>query len=188
MLLSPVMLISLLMLGCPAVDRVPLFADTATTACAHAREAEIGCVLDGDTFDLESCGGSAERIRMLGVQAPEIFSDPVECYGEQAHAYLEEVLPAGDTIRLEFDVDCTEPAGLFEGEPRTLAYVFAYSSEEDPAEVEEIFVNEALILQGYARWYDVDIGNAQSLRYMDQLLAAETAAIEDNAGLWGSCQ
>ena len=52
-------------------DQVPLFDDTGTSSpCSPTRIAELGCVVDGDTLDLATCGG--ERVRLLGVDTPEV--------------------------------------------------------------------------------------------------------------------
>src|SRR5699024_1363306 len=47
--------------------------------------------------------------------------EPVECLGEEATAYLEQLLEPGDEVRLEFDVERTdrfgrELAGVYEGD------------------------------------------------------------------------
>ena len=164
-------------------DQVPLFDDTgAGTPCSGTRTEDMGCVVDGDTFDLESCGG--ERVRLLGVDTPEVHdvSEP-ECYGPEASAFLKDLIPEGTPLTLRFDTECTD---TYE---RTLAYLYIDDPEAaDTGEAEEIFVNELILSEGYGRWFDADIGNAQDIREKERLQAAEDEARAAGRGLWGACE
>ena len=152
----------------PLVDEVPITADGS---CASARNAFVACAVDGDTADLVTCGGG-ERIRLLGIDAPETAHDgePSECWAEEAHQAL-----AGEivdrTVTLEFDRECF---GVF---GRTLAYIWK----------DDVLVNEWLLEEGLARqypeWFD-----AEPLRYADRLDEAERHAKERGIGLWAACE
>ena len=51
--------------------------------------------------------GTRERVRLLGVDAPESVhpSVPVQCFGPEASEALGGLLPAGTAVRLERDVE-----------------------------------------------------------------------------------
>ena len=53
----------------------------------EGRDATVRRVVDGDTL-IARVGGADERVRMLGVDAPESVTPdrPVECFGPQAAA------------------------------------------------------------------------------------------------------
>ncbi len=176
--------------------KVPFFGDSADPACAVPRVEDIGCAVDGDTFDIGSCG-SGERVRLLGVDTPEVFTDGPEsctaeefydpetetcCYGTEASDYLKELMRDRDLrVRLEFDKDCEDEYG------RILAYAWLLPPERDDTasepEFDELFLNEELLREGYARVYDYDT----SIRYYQDFVAYQTEAVEAGRGLWGAC-
>lgn len=175
-------------------DLVPVVAPTQ--ACASSREETVACTLDGDTVDVFTCGEGGERIRLLGVAAPEIAHDPepAECFGNEAAAWLDERL-TGRRVRLEFDAECTDIYG------RTLAWIFVTGDESDPLYDElvdlgglglleeggfEVLINEMLIRAGQARVYDESF--ADDVRYFERMVAAETDAEADGLGLWAECE
>ena len=178
----------------PLEERVEIFD---VEWCDDERTAPSACVIDGDTFDLASCAeaaeGNPERVRLLGVDAPEVAhgDEPADCYGQEASDFLSSLLQ-GRSVRLEFDEECEGKFG------RTLSWVFIEVEPDDPL-VEyleeyddlglqedgsyEVLVNELVIRAGYARLY-TDIGEG---RYDRRLIdAAQQAAFTDE-GLWGLC-
>jgi micrococcal nuclease len=155
-------------------DKIPLIPDFA---CATGREAHVACTLDGDTFDVGACGeDQGERIRMLGINAPEIEHPgiPEECYGVEAEDVLRQLLDDQD-ITLTFDSVCTDP--YF----RTLAYVWL----EDSSTGAVTLVNEWMLAQGHARLFDEDW--VAPLRIQQRLDAAEASARARGLGLWAEC-
>lgn len=137
----------------------------------------MACTLDGDTFQVGTCGG--ESIRLLGVDAPEIAhndSEVAECWGPESASYLAELL-ADLTVRLEFDTTCTDTYG------RTLAY--AWIPEGDPEETsDDLLVNRDVIRQGMATVYE----EFDDIRRADQLYSDEYAARQAGLGLWSACE
>ncbi len=95
--------------------------ETAATADAAPApdHAVVVRVIDGDTFTA-TVGGEEKTIRLLNVDTPETKDPnaPVECLGPEATKELEQLLPAGTTVRLELDVEPLDKYG------RTLAGVF----------------------------------------------------------------
>jgi len=150
-------------------------------------------VVDGDTVDVRRDDtGYVERIRLLGLQAGEIFKDDGEqscssqddgecCYGDIASLWLEDVLSAVDEITLGFDLDCT---GLY---GRTLGYLWV-PDESDPTGEEHWFVNREALRLGVARYYDTEVGDAQDIRFRDDFVAVEAEASAAGRGLWQVCE
>lgn len=169
-------------LACSPLDeRIPMFGESSEfQACANTREATVGCVVDGDTLDLESCG--AERVRLLGVDTPEVHEvEEPECYGPEASQALKDLLADEPALTLQFDALCQDTYG------RTLAYVFAEipsSSVDSGEETETVFLNEYMLSQGLARYLEVGV----ELRRRDALMAAEQEARDAGRGLWGECE
>ncbi|TNE90253.1 MAG: nuclease [Deltaproteobacteria bacterium] len=161
----------------PPIEDLPI---EPTNRCAPAREDElVACVLDGDTLDIGACGEElGERVRLLGINAPEIAHDPdpAECFGPEAEVALRAEL-AGERVRLTFDVDaCEDTYG------RALAWVWL----EDPTQpdAEPVLINEWLVREGYARVYEDFI---DGILYEQDLRDAEARAIAEGRGLWGAC-
>ncbi|MFJ6270922.1 thermonuclease family protein [Pseudarthrobacter oxydans] len=92
----------------------------AVGAAANEDSGTVVRVVDGDTL-IVSINNGDHTIRLLNVDTPETKdpNQPVECLGPQASKYLEEALPEGTQVRLEFDVERHDKYG------RTLAGVFA---------------------------------------------------------------
>lgn len=168
----------------------------AVGQCQPSRVDRPACVIDGDTFDVGQCGDEfGERIRMLGIDAPEIAhgSDEAECYADLAHRELQRLIN-GQSVTLTFDVDCE---GVF---GRTLAYVWLQGEDAEsvfePQDLDEladnteagddaVLINEYMLIRGYARLYDEDF--ADDIRLFDRLASAETVGRSRGAGLWSTC-
>ncbi|MBI2590859.1 MAG: thermonuclease family protein [Candidatus Blackburnbacteria bacterium] len=118
-------------------------------------------VVDGDTIEIE--GG--QRVRYIGIDTPETVKPgtPVQCFGKHAADNNKELV-LGKKVRLEKDVSEVDKYG------RLLRYVW----------VEEIFVNDYLVRNGYAQasTYPPDV------KYQSQFAAAQKEAQENQIGLW----
>ncbi|MDP2315986.1 MAG: thermonuclease family protein [Pseudomonadota bacterium] len=159
-----------LLVGCRGIDSVAIVAGDH---CASDREANVACARDGDTLELEACGG--EAVRLLGINAPEIAHSSAEvdeCFGLEAATWMADRL-VGVDVRLEFDATCTD---IYD---RTLAYVWVV--EDDGTET---LINEEILKAGYARVYE----DFDDIRLADRLYAAEADAQAINAGLWQVCE
>lgn len=93
-------------------------------------EAIVTRVVDGDTIDV-TVGGSEQRVRLLNIDTPESVDPdrPVECLAPEATAFLEELLPSGTPVRLEYDEVRTDRYD------RTLAGVFTAAGALVNAEI-----------------------------------------------------
>lgn len=84
---------------------------------------EVVRVIDGDTL-LALVDGDETTIRLLNIDTPETKdpSEPVQCLGPEATAFLTERLPVGTEIELEYDQERTDRYD------RTLAAVYESDS------------------------------------------------------------
>jgi micrococcal nuclease len=124
-------------------------------------------VVDGDTIEVE-IGGRRHTVRYIGIDTPEVGDPrrPVMCYGEEASRRNRQLVE-GRTVLLEKDVSETDRYG------RLLRYVWA----------DGVFVNAALVREGYARVYTVP----PDVRYAELFRRLEREAREAGRGLWGAC-
>ncbi|MFQ5818037.1 MAG: thermonuclease family protein [Terriglobia bacterium] len=123
-------------------------------------------VVDGDTLVLD--GG--ERVRLIGVDTPELGSSPrarlpgqPDPFAEEATAFVRTQV-AGKRVRLAYGQDPTDDYG------RTLAYVYL----EDGT-----FLNAELIRQGYGRAF-----TRFPFAYREEFRGLEAEARENRRGLW----
>jgi len=118
-------------------------------------------VVDGDTIDVALDGGAVERVRVIGINAPERG----ECLSDAATAWMEDRI--GDEV-----VDLIGDRSDRDQYGRLLRYV-----ELDGVDVGEAMVTEGLAM---ARRYRPDTARA------DRLDAAQASAEEAGHGMWGS--
>jgi len=131
-------------------------------------------VVDGDTIDVlldVGDGPVEERIRLIGIDTPETKQpdSPVECFGPEATAFVEELLPMGTPVRVERDVVARDDFG------RLLGYV--YRSDDG------LFVNETIVRQGYATPLSIE----PNTTFERLMIEAARAAESDDLGLWQAC-
>ncbi|MBI3584375.1 MAG: thermonuclease family protein [Nitrospinae bacterium] len=119
-------------------------------------------IIDGDTIITTS----GEKIRFLGIDAPEVASEkmPAQFFSEEAKMANKNMLD-GKTIRLEFDIEKIDKYG------RLLAYIFLKDGT---------FVNAKLIEDGDARAYCIP----PNVKYYSRFKKLEKEAIKNRKGLW----
>jgi micrococcal nuclease len=152
-------------------------ACTSTNGPIADGSAVVVAVLDGDTIDV-SIAGRTERVRLLGIDTPEIAheafdgrpANDAECLGEAASDTTGRLLPPGTRIRLERDVVGRDDYG------RLLAFVHRSA--------DGLFVNEHLVRIGLA--VPLSIPPNEALRQV--FTAAARAAEHDDLGIWGACR
>ncbi len=141
-----------------------------------AEEMVVHSVTDGDTVRLTYPNDDwYYNTRLIGVQAPEMegpYTDE-QCYGPEAKAFLQELLPAGAVVYVQQDVSDEDRNG------RRLRHVFVI----DEASGGAYLVSEVLILGGFAhaRSYPPDD------LYDDVLAEAQEVAEAQDDGLWEAC-
>ena len=146
---------------------------TTTTAPAPGEleaNAIIDDVIDGDTVDV-IITGREERVRLIGIDTPETKkpNSPIECFGPEATAFTQELLPIGTPVYIERDVVNRDDFG------RLLGYV--YRADDG------IFVNYEIMRQGFAQPLSIPPNDTFAELFADAARAAEA----DDAGLWAAC-
>jgi micrococcal nuclease len=126
---------------------------------------EVAFVSDGDTIILES----GERVRYLGIDAPEVAHKGVEadCFGEEAKKVNSDLV-LHKRVSLQYDWEEIDPHG------RLLAYVILPDGR---------CVNGELLRAGYACVYRPSKG----FRRLEEFLLLQREAIHQRRGMWGAC-
>lgn len=135
-------------------------------------------VVDGDTLVVRLGDGRRERVRLIGVDTPEVHRSvklvrdaartggdqaAIQALGRQASAYTEQAL-RGRPVELELDVQVRDRHG------RLLAYVWHGGT----------LFNLAVVRDGYAQTLPV----APNLRHEARLRACQREARAAGRGLW----
>lgn len=145
-------------------------ADGDLCAVGSCEPATVARVIDGDTLDVEA-GGKTQRVRVLGIDTPETKKpgEPVDCFGPEATARTEALLPAGAPVTLVTDgaADATDDYG------RALRHVTTSAGDN---------LGHVLVSEGYATTttFPHSLANAYS--------ADEATARDHGAGFWAACR
>ncbi|MDQ3930146.1 MAG: thermonuclease family protein, partial [Chloroflexota bacterium] len=145
-------------------------SNTPTATPIALAEARVERVIDGDTLEVV-LDSEVERVRLIGVDAPETNGPPI-CYASEATAKVEELVGrAAGRVLLEKDLSETDRYA------RLLRYVWLEHPDG------RRLLNEELVKEGFAQasTYPPDV------KYQEQFLAAEREAREGKRGLWGAC-
>jgi len=139
-------------------------------------EATIIEIIDGDTYDLVLEGGNLIRVRLIGIDTPEIFrendssewngvnADLLNYWGHEATEYAKSNY-LGKNVGLVWDPICGEKDDY----GRSLYYL----------ELDGTLINRELVELGYARAYrDYDC------QMKDELSKSENNAISKKRGVW----
>jgi len=147
--------------------------DKATAGPTTLRQrARVIKVIDGDTVDVRMTGGAKRRVRLVGIDTPEVYGR-VECGGRKASASLMRLLPAGTGVRLISDPTQarTDRYG------RLLRYVTKSSTGAD--------MNRKQVWSGWARVYVYDhVPFKRVGSYRD----AQRSANAHDRGIWKLCR
>ena len=139
--------------------------------------ARLDHVVDGDTIDVITTDGREERVRLTGIDTPEVAhgassgrpATPGECFGDEATEFVRDLLPVGTELRLERDVVGRDDYG------RLLAYVYRTS--------DGLFVNDEIVRRGYAQPLTIP----PNVTFSEQFVGAAREAEADDLGLWSGC-
>ncbi len=132
-------------------------------------EADLDSVTDGDTIRVRLPGGPSERVRLIGIDAPERG----QSFAAQATEELARILGRGPVF-LEFDIEKRDQYG------RLLAYVWVPASGPGGA-TGLVMANLELLRAGLAVLYTVP----PNVAYGEELQRAQEEARTDERGIWG---
>jgi endonuclease YncB( thermonuclease family) len=160
----PILLLSVLLLaGCTFgfdTNTPPITTGgggTGGTVDQGGDTAQVLQIIDGDTIDVRLANGTQERVRYIGMNTPE--RDEV-CYNEATQANA--IFVQGKSVRMTKDVSDRDVYG------RLLRYVY----------VGDLFVNRALVEQGYAEAVLYEPDHA----HYDEFVGLEKQAAAANRG------
>jgi micrococcal nuclease len=140
-----------------------LTADVWATAGPKEVSARVVAVHDGDTLSVV-IGHRKERVRLLGIDAPELGQKP---WGANAKKRLKELVAAsGNAVVLEFDLEKRDQYG------RLLAYVWARG---------DALINLEMIRDGYAVLYTFP----PNVKHVERLREGQKYARDRGLGIWG---
>src|SRR5215467_7166224 len=76
------------------------YAQVSATSAANVLR-----VVDGDTVDVQLDDGPTQRLRLIGIDTPEVVDPrkPVQCFGREASAHAHELLD-GQSVSIETDL------------------------------------------------------------------------------------
>lgn len=150
-----------------AVGATALVGTGVMVADVMRGDTTVDRIIDGDTIDV-TMKGETKRVRLLNIDTPELGRDGVsdECFAREAKARLEELLPVGTKVSLEYDVERQDRYG------RELAGVFK----------EATFINEVIVQEGYARAVVFE----PNRKFYDRILAAEAGPKHKKFGIFGA--
>ncbi len=149
-------------------DSVTAAGEQKTTRFAQENTYyEIYKFVDGDTFWITDGEGNIEKIRFIGIDAPEprnYGKKKAQPFGKEASAFVIDYLK-GKKVRLEFDVQ------KYDQYQRTLAYIFLKDGT---------LLNDYIVRSGFA----VVSTFPPNVKYQNRFLKSERYAREKKLGMW----
>jgi micrococcal nuclease len=123
--------------------------------------------VDGDTAHVKTREGKDYSVRFLSIDTPETHYNGKSqgVWGERATSRLQELLPVGTAVRLEFGPEVCDSNG------RVLAHVFKG----------DMNVNEQMVREGWAVNYCI----YPNVEYCEELGALTNQNIRDGRGFMG---
>ncbi len=130
----------------------------------------VAKVIDGDTIDVKTSRLKTDRVRLIGIDTPEVVDPrkPVQCFGPQASTEAHKLLD-GQRVKLLPDTsqDDQDKYG------RLLRYVFL---------ADGTLINQKLIAEGFAHEYTYD----KPYQAQGTFRQVETAAKAAGLGFWNA--
>lgn len=138
----------------------------AAPPARHA--AHLARVVDGDTLRVRLDSGEEETVRLIGIDTPETVHPRigVQPWGAEASAYTRALLPPGEPVALELDVEERDRYG------RLLAYVYLRDGRE---------VNALLLNEGLAQLLTIP----PNVKHVDRYVRLQEEARHARRGMWG---
>ena len=159
--------------GCSEPDtqtRVP----TPTAGVELGTSVQVIDVIDGDTLEVQMPNDAVRRVRLIGIDTPEVSHPPdqptAECFGPEA-AEMTTHFAAGKAVRLESD----PVAGEQDRYGRLLAHVWLPDGT---------LLASRLLSGGYGHEYTYQ---GQEYKYRNDFRSDERVATVMGTGLWEAC-
>jgi len=150
--------------GTPSRSQGQASAPNVAGQSDHDTTATVTRVVDGDTIDISPPVEVRSRVRLIGMDTPEVYFG-TQPYGPEASDFAKRELD-GERVGLELDVQKMDPYG------RLLAYVYLPDGR---------MFNEVLLEEGYAQVATFP----PNVKYQERFLEAQREARAANRGLWG---
>ena len=150
------------------------------TSFAGASECIVKRIIDGDTFVCILPIAKEEKIRLIGVDAPEsrmnrktqsdieksgMDYETIKALGRQSTEFVKTHIKPADVVKLEMDIQPRDNNG------RILAYVYLQDGT---------MLNQLLVEEGFAQVATYP----PNVKYKDLFLEAQREARENKKGLW----
>ena len=135
-------------------------------------QASVEKVVAGDTLHVR-VGGTSDRIRLLGIDTPEITMGKNQRWGKEARNRLEDLLLDRHDVALETVEQGRDKYG------RLLVFLWL-PPRRDKGETREVMANLVLVREGYARVKTY----GQPLRYREKFVAEQALAQKEKLRLW----
>jgi endonuclease YncB( thermonuclease family) len=134
------------------------------------QKAVVTRVVDGDTIDVRLGSGKTRRVRLIGIDTPEVYGG-VECGGKKASASMRRLTPPGTPVVLVSDPtqDKVDRYG------RLLRYVMKSGRD----------MNRAQVNRGWATVY---VYNNNPFKRVAGFRKSQRAATADRRGIWSLCR
>ncbi len=162
LLIAAIIILSYFSLRLSPQKQVEVSKEATTSATLIAPDEAISRVtrvVDGDTILLEN----GTRVRYIGIDAPEASG---ACFAKEATDENRKLVE-GKSVRLVKDISETDKYA------RELRYVYAG----------DVFVNEVLVRQGFAKTEPIK----PDTLFAQRLYAAQEEAKAKNRGMWAAC-
>lgn len=160
-----VLALSMLPVGCTPTD-------PHSSAEKVDQRATVTRIIDGDTIEItrDNADGKIEKVRILGIDTPEIFGRTKECWGPEASEFAKTTL-LDQWVTVERDPD-QDPTDYFN---RTLLYVVLGDGRDYSVLAAESGMAQSFVYEN------------KPVRKHDHIVAAELRAMSEYRGLWGAC-
>ena len=155
------------------VAAIAMAVSVGTTGPTTLRQrAVVIQVIDGDTVDVAIGGGGTRRVRLVGIDTPEVY-DGAECGGKEASAALKRLLPRNTRVMLTSDPTQTRKDQY----GRLLRYVTKSSTGVD--------MNRKQVWSGWAQVY---LYEDDPFKRASSYQKAERSADAHDRGVWSLCR
>jgi micrococcal nuclease len=167
--------ISVSLAGAPAIADETTTPTNWWTGVQAWDSGTVQRIVDGDTLIVRNdATGSDQRIRLLGINAPEIPTKkhPGQCGGLEAKAILDQTLPLGTRVRM-----LSSDPNARGKKARPQRVVLAYNPANDQYDQD---IAWGMAERGYGVWFTIDREAAMSSLYREVIEQAQ----RERRGIW----